>query len=192
MDEWERRRRDAGERAELAGEVGLVGEPVLGGEAGQRHRAEPLADGLEADESRGDLRRGAHVLREALGEVAARAAQLTRRNAEQRLGGGRLEVELHAPVRALVADPHRPGVEPADERAEALALHGPAVIEVDDHDDAAARELTGLARDTGVLVEVGVGADDGLQCGMGATARQRHRLDSVRRGDETMAADERR
>src|SRR5687768_11350940 len=41
LDEWERRRRRAAERAELPREVGLVGEAVLGGEAGERHRPEP-------------------------------------------------------------------------------------------------------------------------------------------------------
>jgi len=43
LDEWERTGRDARQRAELPRQVRLVSEAVVGGQAGERHAADPGA-----------------------------------------------------------------------------------------------------------------------------------------------------
>ena len=67
--------------------------------------------------------------------------QLAGGHAEQRPRRGRLEVDLHARARALVANANRSRVESTGKRPEALALHRPSAVELDDHDNAATRRL---------------------------------------------------
>src|SRR5918998_3932775 len=75
LNGWDLRRRRAAEGTELAREVRLVGVSVLRGEARERHRAEASSRRLEADQARGDLWRGPHLLGEALAEMPARASE---------------------------------------------------------------------------------------------------------------------
>ena len=102
------------------------------------------------------------------------ARQLPRRHAEQRPRGERLEVDLHAGGAALVADRHRPRVDAAGERAEALALDRPALVEVDDHDDLRVGDLARHDRAVRARREVRVACDQAGELRMRSAAYQVH------------------
>ena len=85
-----------------------------------------------------------------------------------------LEVELHAAVAAAVPDVHRTVVEAADERAVAAPVDGPPVVEVDDHDERAARELGGRLGGAGPGGGVDVATGDAGQPAIGGGELQLH------------------
>src|SRR5512144_946452 len=73
-----------------------------------------------------------------------------------------------------MADPDRPRIQPADEGVEALVLDSPADVEVDDDDEATARNLTAFGRAPGLLRELHVAGHSTGQGGMWKAADLSH------------------
>ncbi len=100
-----------------------------------------------------------------------RTVQLVERNAQQRTGRERLQVELDAPGGRLEARRRGPVVDGGHERAEPLPRHGERRAEVDDQAHAVLRQLGADHRRRGPLLVAGV-AQDGA-----AEQRMRRALD---------------
>jgi hypothetical protein len=147
----------------------------------RRRRDAPEQLRVEHSESR----RGVGQLVQALGQQRGAAAEqvLEPDGPLRQLPGGdagqppqrrRLEVHLDPACRSVVAHPHRAHVDAAGERAELLSLDAPALVQIDDHDDARARRLGGLDGPVRALREIGVLADDAAQRRVWEAANQPH------------------